>query len=192
MERPDMKPEERHAMVLEKLAQEKKENERLVWNRIIERAVVFGIALLLVFAGKMICRYLYNSPFPAVPDLITEAELQEISDYIVSWQQEHPHEHWQYDIDCNGDGVDDVEVRAFVLPKEDKEIYTRTSLYLPSLKQLLTGHPFALAREEMVLEDGWIGLGFIVTGPTAGDRSELRLAVAETLDVVREEVAAAE
>lgn len=145
---------------------------------------------LIPFVPKMVECWAEENPFPAIPQIITEAELQAISDYIVHWSSlyERPM-NWEAKFDRDGDGEQDVRVYAFsLLEPEDKKLYVRTSLELPTVWQLITGKcGYAPQGEEMAFQDEQACLIITVSGETKGDRSELRLAVEQTLALVRQE-----
>lgn len=155
----------------------------------LKRYAVVILLALLPWVPAMVRHWARNMPFQPVPAIITEAELQEISDYIVHWEAAYKHHmNWTYAADRDGDGTQDIKVHAFVCPEEDRtELYVHTELVLPKLWDVLTGkHPLAPSVEEMAFQDGEICIIFAVEGPTKGDRSELRLAVEETLAAVRQ------
>lgn len=150
---------------------------------------VILVAVLPMVPGMME-HWAENDPFPAVPEIVTEAELQEISDYVADWaaQYDRPMNlHTRFDL--NGDGEKEAEVYAFLSREpEREELWQSTSMELPTLWQVITGkHPLAPAQEEMAFQDDQACIIFTVTGPTAGDRSELRQTVEATLRMIRQE-----
>ena len=163
----------------------------------VGKALVFlkryGLVILLALlplVPRLVENWARSNPFQPIPAIITEAELQEISDYIVQWDAASSRNmNWVYSMDRDGDGwQDDITVHAFACHEDDREeLYTHTVLELPTLWQVLTGeHPLAPAAEEMAFQDGRACIIFTVNGPTAGDRSELRYAVEETLAAIRQ------
>lgn len=147
---------------------------------------------IIPFVPKMVEHWAEDNPFPAIPQIITEAELQEISDYIFDWSNSYEYAmNWVLHIDRDGDGEQDIRVHAFDCAEPERtELYVRTSLELPTVWQLITGkRGFAPQGEEMAFQDGQACLIITVSGETKGDRSELRLAVEKTLDAVRREKA---
>lgn len=150
------------------------------------------LVAVLPFVPKMIEQWADNNPFPAIPQIIAEEELQEISDYIVYWSNSYEYAmNWIHDIDRDGDGTDDIRIHAFDCQEPDRtKLYVRTSMELPTIWQLITGKcGFAPQGEELALQDGRACIIFTVSGETKGDRSELRLAVEETLMMIRKEKA---
>lgn len=150
---------------------------------------VILVALLPMVPG-MIEHWAENDPFAPVPELITQAELQEISDYVVGWTAQYNRPmnlHTRFDL--NGDGEKEAEVYAFLSREpEREELWWSTSLELPTLWQVITGkHPLAPAQEEMSFQDDQACIIFTVTGPTAGDRSEMRQTVEATLTMIRQD-----
>lgn len=150
------------------------------------------LVAVLPFVPKMAEHWADTNPFPAIPQIITEAELQEISDYIVDWSNSYEYAmNWMLHIDRDGDGEQDIRVHAFDCSEPERtELYVHTSLELPTVWRLITGKcGFAIQGEEMAFQDGQTCLIITVSGETKGDRSELRLAVEETLEAVRQEKA---
>lgn len=148
------------------------------------------LVALLPMAPRMIEHWAENDPFTAVPEIVTEAELQEISDYVAGWTEQYNRPmNLRQGFDLNGDGENDAEVYAFLSREpEREELWQSTSLELPTLWQVITGkHPLTPAQEEMAFQDDQACIIFTVTGPTAGDRSELRQTVEETLTMIRQE-----
>lgn len=152
---------------------------------------VILLAVIPLVPG-LVERWADDNPFPAIPQIITEAELQEISDYIVHWSSlyERPM-NWVDYIDRNSDGERDIRIHAFACSEPERtELYVRTSLELPTVWQLITGKcGFAPQGEEMAFQDGQTCIIIEVKGETKDDRSELRLAVQQTLARVRQEKA---
>lgn len=152
---------------------------------------VILLAVIPLVPG-LVERWADDNPFPAIPQIITEAELQEISDYIVDWSNSYEYAmNWVLHIDRDGDGEQDIRVHAFdCVEPERTELYAHTSLELPTVWQLITGKcGFAPQGEEMAFQDGQACLIITVSDETKGDRSELRFAVEETLEAVRKEKA---
>lgn len=150
------------------------------------------LVAVLPFVPKMVERWADNNPFPAVPQIITEAELEEISDYIVHWSNAYEYAmNWIADIDRDGDGENDIRIHAFHCSEPYRtELYVHTSMELPTIWQLITGKcGFSPQGEELALQDGQACIIFTVSGETKGDRSELRLAVEEMLVMIRKEKA---
>lgn len=145
---------------------------------------------IIPFVPKMAEYWADTNPFPAIPQIITEAELQEISDYIVDWSNAYEYAmNWTLHIDRDDDGERDIRVHAFDCEEPERtKLYVHTSLELPTVWRLITGQcGFAPQGEEMAFQDGQACLIITVSGETKGDRSELRLAVEETLEAVRQE-----
>ena len=155
----------------------------------------YWVAILLAvipFVPKMAEHWAETNPFPAIPQIITEAELQEISDYTVDWSNAYEYAmNWTLHIDRDGDGEQDIRVHAFECEEPERtELYVHTSLELPTVWRLITGKcGFAPQGEKMAFQDGQACLIITVSGETKGDRSELRLAVEETLEAIRQEKA---
>lgn len=153
------------------------------------------LALLLVLVVCMpgaIEYWAECNPFPAMPEIITEAELREISDYMVHWSNSYEYAmNWVYEYDRDGDGSNDVRIHGFDCSEPERtELYVRTKIKLPTFWQLITGKcGFAPQGEEIAFQDGQACLIITISGETKGDRSELRHAVEAALAAIREEKA---
>lgn len=148
------------------------------------------LVALIPWVPKLAEHWAENNPFSAMPEIITEVEFQEISDYIAHWDSSYEYAmNWVLEYDRDADGNNDVRVHAFAISEpEDRELYIRTEIVLPTLWQLITGTcGFAAQGEELALQDGQSCFIITVSGETKGDHSELRQAVENTLTAIHEE-----
>ena len=147
---------------------------------------------ILPFVPGMIETWAENDPFPAVPEIITEAEVAEISDYVLAWTGAYDRPvNWETHFDLDGDGENDARFYAFACDEPEREAwYIRTKLELPTLWQVITGKcGLAPQGEEFAVQDGRVCIIVNVYDETAGDRSELRWVVDQVLAYIREDMA---
>lgn len=154
----------------------------------------WAVALLAVlpFVPLLIETWAGNNPFPAIPNIITEAEVGEISDYALAWTTASGRTiNWAVNLDRDGDGTQDSRFYAFACDEpEREEWYVRTSMELPTLWQVITGQcGLAPQEEEFAIQDGRVCIIVTVSGETAGDRSELRWMVDQVIAYIREDMA---
>ena len=154
----------------------------------------WAVALLAIlpFVPLLIETWAENDPFPAVPQIITEAEVAEISDYALAWTAASGRTiNWAVNLDRDGDGTQDSRFYAFACDEPERtEWYVRTSMELPTLWQVITGEcGLAPQEEEFAIQDGRVCIIVTVTGETVGDRSELRWMVEQVLAYIREDMA---
>ena len=161
------------------------------WRRIaafLKRFWAVSLVVLVPLIPDFVEVWGMNNPFPAVPDIITEAEIGEISAYVDEWSGTYDQPvNWGKQFDLDGDGVNEVRVHGFRCPEPNRtELYVHTSMEIPGLWQLLTGKcGFAPQGEKLAVQDGRTALSITVSSETAGDRSEPRQAVEKTLAWVR-------
>ena len=158
----------------------------------LKRYWAVTLLAILPFVPWMIETWAENDPFPAVPQIITEAEVAEISDYVLSWTVASGRTiNWESCFDLDGDGEKDARFYAFACDEPDREEwYIHTSLELPTLWQVITGKcGLAPQWEEFAVQDGRVCIIVNVYDETAGDRSELRWVVDQVLAHIREDIA---
>ena len=150
------------------------------------------LLLLVICSLNVVDYWAEHNPFPAMPEIITEAEFQEVRDYITWWDANYEYATtWRVDHDHDCDGIFDCRTSVYAYSDNaDKEVYTRTAILLPTIWQLISGKcGFAPQDESLVLADEKICLESVISGETKGDRSELRHAVEAMLAEIHEEQA---
>ena len=158
----------------------------------VKRYWAVALLAILPFVPLLIETWAENDPFPAVPQIITEAEVAEISDYILAWSTGSGRTVNRADhFDMDGDGENDARFYAFACPEPEREKwYIHTEGDLPELWQVITGKcGLRFQGEEFAVQDGQVCIIVNVYGETAGDRSELRWVVDQVLATIREDMA---
>lgn len=158
----------------------------------LKRYWALMLVTILPFVPGIVDNWAANDPFPAVPEIITEAEVQEISDYALAFTAAHDKTiNWALRFDRDGDGEEDTRFYAFACEEPERgEWYIRTSMELPNLWQVITGQcGLAPQKEEIAIQDGHVCMIVTVDGETARDRSELRWVVEQVLVLIRKDLA---
>lgn len=157
----------------------------------VKRYWAVALLAILPFVPLLIETWAENDPFPAVPEIITEAEVAEISDYILAWRAANGAVNQTMHFDMDGDGENDARFYAFACPEPEREKwYIHTEAELPELWQVITGKcGLHFQGEEFAVQDGQVCIIVNVYGETAGDHSELRWVVDQVLAAIREDMA---
>lgn len=158
----------------------------------VKRYWAVALLAILPFVPLLFETWAENDPFPAVPEIITEAEVREISDYMLAWSTGSGRTINRADhFDMDGDGENDARFYAFACSEPERETwYIRTRAELPTLWQVITGKcGLHFQGEEFAIQDGQVCIIVNVYGETAGDRSELRWVVEQVLAYIREDMA---
>ena len=157
----------------------------------VKRYWAVALLAILPFVPLLIETWAENDPFPAVPEIITEAEVGEISDYTLAWRAANGIVNQEIHFDMDGDGQNDARFYAFACPEPEREKwYIHTEAELPTLWQVITGKcGLHFQGEEFAIQDGQVCIIVNVYGETAGDRSELRWVVDQVLAAIREDMA---